>query len=206
MITALPPSPRRSPGPARRYLSSRSRLTRAHSQLVSRLHATFRAMELSPDLARRGISPINDSLIEASRSVLVSHQPAAAAPSSAAAAGEETAGGLPSDFAERARSDLRSMSQRLERLLRERREAVERARFRLRMRHQQHEEEEEELESEGVLAPPAGLPGLGPAAEEGFHVTLGRNRSDIERWVVLNFLQGLWIRIDSMRIGIQHFS
>jgi len=140
-------------------------------------------MELSPDLARRGISPINDSLIEASRSVLVSHQPAAAAPSSPAAS---EPGGLPSDFAERARSDLRSMSQRLERLLRERREAVERARFRLRMRHQQHEEdvEEEELESEGVLAPPAGLPGLGPAAEEGFHVTLGRNRSDIERWVL----------------------
>jgi hypothetical protein len=146
-------------------------------------------MELSPDLARRGISPINDSLIEASRSVLVSHQPAAA-PSSPAAAGEETAGGLPSDFAERARSDLRSMSQRLERLLRERREAVERARFRLRTRHQQHEEEEEEeLESEEVLAPPAGLPGLGPAAEEGFHVTLGRNRSDIERWFFLVFFR-----------------
>jgi hypothetical protein len=186
-MATLPPSPRRSPGPARRYLSSRSRLTRAHSQLVSRLHATFRAMELSPDLARRGISPINDSLIEASRSVLVSHQPAAAAPSSPAAS---EPGGLPSDFAERARSDLRSMSQRLERLLRERREAVERARFRLRMRHQQHEEEEEELESEGVLPPPAGLPGLGPAAEEGFHVTLGRNRSDIERWVFLFFFGG----------------
>jgi hypothetical protein len=146
-------------------------------------------MELSPDLARRGISPINDSLIEASRSVLVSHQPAAVAPSSPAAS---EPGGLPSDFAERARSDLRSMSQRLERLLRERREAVERARFRLRLRHQQHEEdvEEEELESEGgVLAPPAGLTGLGPAAEEGFHVTLGRNRSDIERWFLKIFLR-----------------
>jgi len=134
-------------------------------------------MELSPDLARRGISPINDSLLEASRSVLVSHQPAP----SAAAGGTS---GLPSDFAERARSDLRSMSERLERLLRERRETMERrrnveGRFRLRLRHPHDEEEEEEEEGEG-LAPPAGLPSLAPT-EEGFHMTLVRNRSDIER-------------------------
>jgi hypothetical protein len=116
---------------------------------VSRLHATFRAMELSPDLARRGISPLNDTLTEASRSVLVSHQRAAAAAAAATrpVAARPTASRLPSatvtsstsatttagprsDFAERARSDLRSMSERLERLLRERREAMERRRLR----------------------------------------------------------------------------
>lgn len=212
---------RRSPGPARRYLSSRSRLTRAHSQLVSRLHATFRAMELSPDLARRGISPLNDSLTEASRSVLVSHQRASAAAASSSAVSSAPhplnlsavggGGGFRSDFAERARSDLRSMSERLERLLRERREALERRREAATTtpfidtmhyhhhhphlgRRRQQTEEEEELDS---VLPPSGSAGDGggeegllrpAAAQEGFHVTLGRNRSDIERAARLDVL------------------
>ena len=35
-----------------------SRLSRVHNQLVSQMRATFRAMEMSPDLAQRGKSPL----------------------------------------------------------------------------------------------------------------------------------------------------
>ena len=48
-------------------LASRSRLSRAHNQLVSQLRATFRAMEMSPDLGRR---ETGDLLATASQSVL----------------------------------------------------------------------------------------------------------------------------------------
>merc|ERR1719264_1281664 len=45
-------------------LSHRSRLSRAHNQLVSQLQATVRAMEMSPDINHRDL----DVLIQASRS------------------------------------------------------------------------------------------------------------------------------------------
>ena len=77
------------------------------------------------------------------------------------------------------------MSERLERLLRERREALERRRNAIdgslygdHLRHHHlHHHQEEEVE---VVLPP-GPGGSNSSSQEGFHVTLGRNRSDIER-------------------------
>jgi len=188
-------------------LANRSRLTRAQSMLYSRLHATVRAMEMSPDLARRGISPVNDSLAEASQSVMERHEAAANAagePQQPSSTLDDSIGSIdlnhlawrnrssresspftsPStgDIAELARNDLRSMSQRLERILRDRREATERS-SRIHFSHR------EELEREadqpdldlrtshrsrvGLDLPPLLLDSSTPSdsEDEGFHST-----------------------------------
>ena len=133
---------------AQTMLASRSRLSRAHNQLVSQLRATFRAMERSPDLARGGAVGPQD-LTTASREVL-EHTDATSTrplpPSLAAGLSPSTSTlvtpsspSTPRDVVTAARNDLRSMSQRLERLLRERREAMER-------RPREAEQQERELE------------------------------------------------------------
>ena len=122
---------------AQNMLASRSRLSRAHNQLVSQLRATFRAMEMSPDIGRRDTG---DLITSASQSVLehtdatstrplpaslassLTSSPALVTPSPSTSSTVTT----PRDVVSVARNDLRSMSQRLERLLRERREATER--------------------------------------------------------------------------------
>jgi len=118
--------------PTRLRTPDRSRLTRAHSQLVSQLRATFRAMEMSPDLSHRAISPINESLAEASRTVLERTEVSSTRPvptnlrTGALSSHNFVTPSPPSSgIAAEARDDLRSMSQRLERLLRQRREAME---------------------------------------------------------------------------------
>jgi len=47
---------------------------RAHNRFLSQMRATFRALELSPDLARTGNSPINLNNAEVSRNVMESLQ------------------------------------------------------------------------------------------------------------------------------------
>ena len=122
---------------AQNMLANRSRLSRAHNQLVSQLRATFRAMEMSPDIARRDTG---DLMTSASQSVLehtdaTSTRPLPASLSSSLtsssslvtpSSSSSTTATTPRDVVSVARNDLRSMSQRLERLLRERREATER--------------------------------------------------------------------------------
>ena len=114
-------------------LASRSRLSRAHLQLVSQLRATFRAMEMSPDLSRRDTGEL---LASASQSVLEHTDATSTRPlpaslqspgtSSPSLVIPSSASTTPRDVVSVARNDLRAMSQRLERLLRERREATER--------------------------------------------------------------------------------
>ena len=136
---------------SRSGLASRSRLTRAHTQLVSQLRATVRAMELSPDLAQRGISPVSERITEASQSVMEETEANSARPIPATLASfsfspspgttastassnvtnpalviPSTSSSPSQDVESAARNDLRSMSQRLERLLRQRREMMER--------------------------------------------------------------------------------
>ena len=77
-----------------------STLTRAHTQLVSQLRATVRAME-SEDGQDRAVSPPSTPPMAASSPI-------------------------PPSIESTARNDLRAMSQRLERLLRQRRELMER--------------------------------------------------------------------------------
>ena len=122
---------------AQNMLASRSRLSRAHNQLVSQLRATFRAMEMSPDIARRDTG---DLITSASQSVLEHTDATSTRPLPASLASSLTSSPplvtpspstsstvtTPRDVVSVARNDLRSMSQRLERLLRERREATER--------------------------------------------------------------------------------
>ncbi len=87
--------------------AARARLRRAHTKLVSKLRATFRAMVMSPDLARQRNSLVNESRAEASRAVMERT--------------ERQSNGVRTD----GRGELRAISQRLERMLRERREAEE---------------------------------------------------------------------------------
>ena len=114
---------------------SRSRLTRAHTQLVSQLRATVRAMEMSPDLAQSP-QPAAEAVVtpppaseatteEAETSASSPAAPATPPPPAAAASTPASAASTPTDVESAARNDLRSMSQRLERLLRQRRELME---------------------------------------------------------------------------------
>jgi hypothetical protein len=88
----------------------RARLSRAHSQLVSQLRATFRAMEMSPDLARQSHNPISRSRAEESRNVMERTEQEAAVVVTANATSSN------------ARNELRALSQRLEGVLRQQRE------------------------------------------------------------------------------------
>eukprot|EP00092_Neocalanus_flemingeri_P104080 GFUD01133263.1.p1 GENE.GFUD01133263.1~~GFUD01133263.1.p1 ORF type:complete len:866 (+),score=189.92 GFUD01133263.1:273-2600(+) len=147
------------PRPSRssNILANRSRLSRAHNQLVSQLRATFRAMEMSPDLAQRGISPVSDSMAEASQNVLEQTETTSTRPLPSSLT--STSGPIlvtpsattsnistPTDVVSVARNDLRSMSQRLERLLRERREVMERLGEMTPTNEQQELDTERELE------------------------------------------------------------
>ena len=108
-------SGRNSPGSRSGRTSAavpRPRLSRAHSQLVSQLRATFRAMEMSPDLARQRNNPVGLSRAEESRLVMERTSQEAVSVSSGGN-GDENNG---------ARNELRAMSQRLERAVREQRE------------------------------------------------------------------------------------
>merc|ERR1719188_2936681 len=101
--SAASSSGRRSPGTrsaARSAAVPRPRLSRAHTQFVSQLRATFRAMEMSPDLARQRNSPVALSRAEESRIVMERTS------QEAVSVNGEDGGG--------ARNELRAMSQRLE--------------------------------------------------------------------------------------------
>ena len=101
-------------GVARSAAVPRPRLSRAHSQLVSQLRATFRAMEMSPDLARNRNNPVALSRAEESRLVMErTSQEAVSVVYLNNSNGDENNG---------ARNELRAMSQRLERAVREQRE------------------------------------------------------------------------------------
>ena len=113
--------------------SSRStRLTRAHSQLVTQLRATVRAMELSPVVSES----LGSSSVETSVStVTTDQQEDSVSRSESTTPPIATSSPLPpsqpsssssADIESTARNDLRAMSQRLERLLRQRRELMER--------------------------------------------------------------------------------
>ena len=113
---------------------SRSRLTRAHTQLVSQLRATVRAMEMSPDLAQSPQPaaeavvtppPASEATTEEAETSASSPAAPATPPPPAAAASTPASASTPTDVESAARNDLRSMSQRLERLLRQRRELME---------------------------------------------------------------------------------
>ena len=86
-----------------------SRLSRVHNQLVSQMRATFRAMEMSPDLAQRGKSPLANAKAKASQEVMEKTQKNAVTVNKA-------------NFSN-TKQELRALSQRLERMLKERREA-----------------------------------------------------------------------------------
>ena len=86
-----------------------SRLSRVHNQLVSQMRATFRAMEMSPDLAQRGKSPLANAKAKASQEVMEKTQKNAVTVNKA-------------NFSN-TKQELRALSQRLERMLRERRES-----------------------------------------------------------------------------------
>jgi hypothetical protein len=60
----------RSEQPQNRLHRTSNRLSRVHNQLVSQMRATFRAMEMSPDLAQRGKSPLADAKANVSLKVL----------------------------------------------------------------------------------------------------------------------------------------
>ena len=118
---------------------SPSSLMRAHNRFLSQMRATFRALELSPDLARNGISPMNLSSAEVSRNVMESLQqptsastesstmrsdPAtASASASASAPPGSSVSGSPSLSLNNTRGELRALSERLEHELRSRRES-----------------------------------------------------------------------------------
>ena len=87
-----------------------SRLSRVHNQLVSQMRATFRAMEMSPDLAQRGKSPLANAKVKVSQAVMEKTQKNAV---------KITVNKTNSNT----KQELRALSQRLERMLRERREA-----------------------------------------------------------------------------------
>merc|ERR1719220_2452523 len=107
---------------AQNVLANRSRLSRAHNQLVSQLRATFRAMEMSPDLASRGMSPVSDSIAEASQNVLEQTESNSTRPLPNTLTSESgpilvtpspttSSISTPTDVVSVARNDLRSMSQ-----------------------------------------------------------------------------------------------
>ena len=87
-----------------------SRLSRVHNQLVSQMRATFRAMEMSPDLAQRGKSPLANAKVKVSQAVMEKTQKNAV---------KITVNKTNSNT----KQELRALSQRLERMLRERPEA-----------------------------------------------------------------------------------
>ena len=93
---------------------SRGKLSRAHNQFVSQLRATFRAIEMSPDLARQKNNKISRSKAEASQVVMEQTE----ASRGNVIPEEENRGSS-------TRNELRALSQRLERMLRDRREAGE---------------------------------------------------------------------------------
>ena len=88
-----------------------SRLSRVHNQLVSQMRATFRAMEMSPDLAQRGKSPLANAKVKVSQAVMEKTQKNAVKITVVNKTNSNT------------KQELRALSQRLERMLRERREA-----------------------------------------------------------------------------------
>ena len=88
------------------------RLSRAHSQLVSQMRAMFRATEMSPDLASRGKSPIAIAKAKASQLVMEKTKKTA----TVVVKGQN---GTPSNT----KQELRALSQRLEKMLREQRES-----------------------------------------------------------------------------------
>lgn len=123
---------------------------RAHNRFLSQMRATFRALEMSPDLARTSNSPINMNNAEVSRNIMESlQQPTSAQIESSASAATPslemptTANALPATLASIAasitptaalatttasmlnntRGELRAFSQRLEHELRARRES-----------------------------------------------------------------------------------
>lgn len=87
------------------------RLSRAHSQLVSQMRAMFRATEMSPDLASRGKSPIAIAKAKASQMVMEKTKKTATV---------VVKGQSPSS---NTKQELRALSQRLEKMLREQRES-----------------------------------------------------------------------------------
>ena len=74
------------------------------------MRATFRAMEMSPDLAQRGKSPLANAKVKVSQAVMEKTQKNAV---------KITVNKTNSNT----KQELRALSQRLERMLRERREA-----------------------------------------------------------------------------------
>ena len=87
-----------------------NRLSRVHSQLVSQMRATFRAMEMSPDLSQRGKNPIANAKAKASQLVMERTQKTATVVK-------------PNGSKSNTKQELRALSQRLEKMLREQREA-----------------------------------------------------------------------------------
>ena len=81
-----------------------------HSQLVSQMRATFRAMEMSPDLSQRGKNPIANAKAKASQLVMERTQKTATVVQR-------------SNGSSNTKQELRALSQRLEKMLREQREA-----------------------------------------------------------------------------------
>ena len=107
-----------------------SRLSRVHNQLVSQMRATFRAMEMSPDLSQRGKSPLANAKAEASKEVMEKTKKTATVlipTSTRSASGSSNVANtinLASGRSSSTRQELRALSQRLEKMLRDRREAT----------------------------------------------------------------------------------
>lgn len=114
-----------------------NRLSRVHNQLVSQMRATFRAMEMSPDLAQRGKSPLADAKASASQKVMERTQKTATVVLKSPAKSNDNVAASSSSVTKRdntpvakysaantcTKLELRALSQRLERMLREKREA-----------------------------------------------------------------------------------
>ena len=129
--------------PGTRHSVTSSRLSRVHSQLVSQMRATFRAMEMTPDLNRRGSSPLGDvksnvsqlvmEKTEKEASVLITTSTDASQKSSKTAEADpqtssatltcQEAAKKPEGSNTSTKGELRALSQRLEKMLRDRREA-----------------------------------------------------------------------------------
>merc|ERR1712079_150115 len=111
--------PRRPPQPQESLHRTSNRLSRVHSQLVSQMRATFRAMEKSNQQQQQQQQPllqIDDSTSEqksSTKSETTKKQP----PSKSRENDRNTKLGL------NTKQELRALSQRLERMLREQREA-----------------------------------------------------------------------------------
>lgn len=90
------------------HMRANNRLSRVHNQLVSQMRATYRAIEMSPDLNQRGKSPLANAKVKTSQEVMERTAKTAAVVSKGNSSTKQ---------------ELCALSQRLERMLREKRES-----------------------------------------------------------------------------------